>query len=52
MGQNVDVQQQIKETLEAARKLQEQQLQAQKDIATAILAMPKPAKGVNVMVGG
>lgn len=52
MGQNVDVQQQIKETLEAARQLQEQQLQAQKDIATAILAMPKPAKGVNVMVGG
>jgi tape measure domain-containing protein len=52
MGQNVDVQQQIKETLEAARKLQEQQLQAQKDIATAIREMPKPAKGVNVMVGG
>lgn len=51
MGQNLDVQQQIRETLEAARKLQEQQLEAQKEIAAAIKAMPKPAKPVNVIGG-
>lgn len=43
-NQKVDVQQQIREIMEAARRLQEEQLAAQKEIAAAIRAqrLPKP----------
>jgi len=47
---SVDVQQQIRELMQSARDLQEEQLKAQKEIAAAIKAQ-KPPKPVNVIGG-